>query len=593
MGVGTSLGATFDDSFHQAQNQWNPDKFPSTGEIAPPASASNDDNVQSDLWTQLARTDKSNTPIPIADTDKAAGISIHPAPADTGEPSPAVPFSPSNIEDRRGPDDKGEGLFYPGWKGAFVQDLKNKIVGEPSIPEAPRSPLSDQLGREDAKIEPQIDSRSFLDKGVDDVSDAISLFKDQGSKLGTDTPFSEMPFSEGSKIVNKLFGAGGEERFQTWPERAVRGAIDTFSLPHKVMTGEVPAGSIQEIEKAADLAMTMVGGPAPVAAKMADGTLGSFAGVRARPQAIDKAALYKAQEMEMNGLPKDEIWNQTGFFRGAEDNRWKFEIPDKDMKLKPEAFDTTITPARGGNGGQWDVGGQEATTTVGLKDQKKDFFGQSKPVMLPDVIDHPALFKAYPELKLMKVEPTQPFNSNIGGYGVQSNTLFLKRDLDPEFAKSVIMHEVQHAIQEIEGFSKGGSPKQFKPPKLDELIEDFNKAKQVAEDDIYKKNPDMKPGELGAMKGAIASEIKAEESNGKLSSFLKPYVERAKSLGIYDRLKNIVKTDKIVLEKGQEYFDKYHQLHGEIEARNVQARMKFDWLDRQFNAPFRFKDWNR
>lgn len=37
MGVGTSLGAYFDDDFHFQQNQWNPKKFPSSDEnvVAP------------------------------------------------------------------------------------------------------------------------------------------------------------------------------------------------------------------------------------------------------------------------------------------------------------------------------------------------------------------------------------------------------------------------------------------------------------------------------------------------------------------------------------------------------------------------------
>lgn len=44
-------------------------------------------------------------------------------------------------------------------------------------------------------------------------------------------------FSTGTKIGNRLFGTGGEERYQTWPERMVRSG---FSLPHDVMTGEQP-----------------------------------------------------------------------------------------------------------------------------------------------------------------------------------------------------------------------------------------------------------------------------------------------------------------------------------------------------------------
>src|SRR6185369_6907776 len=60
----------------------------------------------------------------------------------------------------------------------------------------------------------------------------------------------------------------------------VKGFYDTvknaFGLAHDVYGGKIDPMSDQGIERAFDLAGMMVAGPAPVAAKMADGTLGSF-----------------------------------------------------------------------------------------------------------------------------------------------------------------------------------------------------------------------------------------------------------------------------------------------------------------------------
>src|SRR5882672_7761781 len=146
-------------------------------------------------------------------------------------------------------------------------------------------------------------------------------------------------------VLEKLTGSDGGERFQTWPERLARSA---FTLPGDVLSGKVQPGSTQEIERAADLAGLVISGPAPVAAKLADGTLGSFAGVKStalsglpksqrNPELLTK--FYDAQNMELDAMHPDDIWDKTGFFRGA-DQRWRYEISDADAKLKMESFDT-------------------------------------------------------------------------------------------------------------------------------------------------------------------------------------------------------------------------------------------------------------
>src|SRR6202789_1867807 len=41
----------------------------------------------------------------------------------------------------------------------------------------------------------------------------------------------------GDRMVNRLLGTGGEQRYQTWPERMIRSGT---TLPHDVMTGKEP-----------------------------------------------------------------------------------------------------------------------------------------------------------------------------------------------------------------------------------------------------------------------------------------------------------------------------------------------------------------
>jgi hypothetical protein len=108
-----------------------------------------------------------------------------------------------DIEDRRGPNGGTSPDMTPEWKNlpgslnALAVSMGNYLFGTPMIPEAPDTPLSDALGKRDIRIVPQINSRSPLDRAIDDVSDGISIFMPPGRKLGTDIPFTQRKFSDG------------------------------------------------------------------------------------------------------------------------------------------------------------------------------------------------------------------------------------------------------------------------------------------------------------------------------------------------------------------------------------------------------------
>lgn len=87
--------------------------------------------------------------------------------------------------------------------------------------------------------------------------------------------------------------------------------------------------------------------------------------------------------------------------------------------------------------------------------------GQSD--LFSDVFNHPELFKLYPELNHVTVEWVQnkPF---YGTYNKTNMTMELNLDLfkaDPVKFRDTVLHETQHAIQGIEGFTGGGNPGQF------------------------------------------------------------------------------------------------------------------------------------
>lgn len=84
---------------------------------------------------------------------------------------------------------------------------------------------------------------------------------------------------------------------------------------------------------------------------------------------------------------------------------------------------------------------------------------------LENILDHKGLFKQYPNLKRLRVA-FEEGGANINQRGSFDPRTF-QITIDPRLPRgemrSTLLHEVQHAIQNIEGFAKGGTPNQFVP----------------------------------------------------------------------------------------------------------------------------------
>ena len=173
----------------------------------------------------------------------------------------------------------------------------------------------------------------------------------------------------------------------------------------------------------------------------------SYAGRRS--ETANKSLLQEAQEMEFDDADPEAIRQATGWFRGM-DGQWRYEIDDSQATYK-------------------------TTTAVGA-------------TKLKHIYSHPVLFEAYPELAETPVEVTEelPDGANAGTQG-KKILLNANRFADDagklvwsEKNKSTLQHEIQHLIQEEEGFAGGSSvgywaDKLYPPRKNDRLIKRLNK----------------------------------------------------------------------------------------------------------------------
>ena len=232
--------------------------------------------------------------------------------------------------------------------------------------------------------------------------------------------------------------------------------------------------------------------------------------------------LKVAEKMERGKMDAKAIKLATGWERGA-DGKWRYEMPDakiKDMK---------------------DIGGGNI-----VKRFDDDMLWNDG--KLTDVIDAPGLFEAYPQLKDVRIDTDAIMNDmpSNGDYNAKTNTITIHAD-ELKYMNSILNHEIQHAIQHIEGFARGGSPSLIR-------------------------------GEVKKKFNEVTKQIRQLRAEGKEDE-AKALVE--KNRGLYN-----------AYQKNDDY-NSYKSLAGEVEARNVESRMGMTDEERRNSLAEETEDVNR
>ncbi len=198
----------------------------------------------------------------------------------------------------------------------------------------------------------------------------------------------------------------------------------------------------------------------------------SFAGDNALN--ADNEMLKKAKEMYNDFESSETIRKETGWHLGT-DGKWRFEIDDSQMKvftsgdalfrkehpeytrlqeLYDKFWDGTITDAEQKEftdlNKTW--GGELARLRTRL---------QRGNARLADIIQHDVLFENYPQLEDVRIKLVD-LDRATGAYAVDGSEIMIDEDLfrnEYQEAKrdGTLIHEIQHAIQDIEGFAMGAN----------------------------------------------------------------------------------------------------------------------------------------
>ena len=259
----------------------------------------------------------------------------------------------------------------------------------------------------------------------------------------------------------------------------------------------------------------------------------------------DAPAAQKAQELEKAGFTPEAIWRKTGTFRGPE-GELRQEIPDA-MAFKP---------------------------TVGTPEANTRFWNVNEAVL------HPAMRKAYPEMmeETLTTIERKPF-AESGFYQAKVPRTDETVGLDPELyvaardrgsIKSILAHELQHAVQEAEGFAKGGSPRMF-----EKGVALSERGRGVLED---------LRDSLGS--GSLTS---PREIVDNFKYFREGELER---IAAKHKFKTVDELQKFLKEETlqRDPVEQYKRLAGEAEARATQARRGMTMEQRRAKFPYESYD---
>ena len=266
-----------------------------------------------------------------------------------------------------------------------------------------------------------------------------------------------------------------------------------------------------------------------------DADIGGFSVGGINAKTADVGRLADAERMEQGGAGSETVRRETGWYRGY-DGKWRFEIDDSKMRFINHREESRRT---------W---------------------------KLDELIRHDALFAAYPELRDYTVLNFGISDDVEAAFYPGLNRITLDPRLSRAEKRAALIHEIQHAIQLIEGFTAGattdywrGSLKTAEEKQLELRLRDFDAPDIFFEADMRKLLEGTPAAERDAAQTAL------EKHYGEAP--VREYVD------LYNRLRDLR------AEREQDAERAYRNTAGEIEAVDVANRLGLSERQRAETRP--------
>lgn len=308
----------------------------------------------------------------------------------------------------------------------------------------------------------------------------------------------------------------------------------------------------------------------------------SYAGRNANGANLE--SLREAQEMQAAGADMESIRKATGWHEGM-DGKWRWEIDDSKMEYHragdalfgrnhPEYAEQQRLEQKMLYGELTDT--EQArlralTETWGRERNRLSERVERGNARLEDVLDHEELFRAYPQLRHVRVVFDETPKGVLGSFSAEGNQITISEELR-DAPQDVLIHEIQHAIQNAEGFAKG-SNRQYWEEKLTNGDEIQSKGFQEAREKLIQFQLDEANEEVLALRDQL-------EKAGELDDGFREYDriwEEAERRGLdkkineyYDLRENYY--DQLHKPQRSVPSELYYNTAGEIEARDAANR---------------------
>lgn len=227
-----------------------------------------------------------------------------------------------------------------------------------------------------------------------------------------------------------------------------------------------------------------------------EGVKYSYGGLVA--ETADISLLDKAQKMENSGKDSEDIRKETGWFRGY-DGKWRFEIDDSKMEIEKA---------------------------------DKEYLKKYSSTLLGYLVKHNELFDAYPELKDIYIKVKDTNGEGDAYYSPGEKSITINSDslnsLSNTELKKVLIHEIQHAIQDIEGFTPGTDTNDFfKYLNTAGEIEAYDTGDRMNMDSKQRKNtrPDIDRKDVVFAENGVSYFAKIKKSSKEDQSTIKEQIK--------------------------------------------------------------------
>lgn len=360
---------------------------------------------------------------------------------------------------------------------------------------------------------------------------------------------------------------------------------------------ETVQGEVQQSERASE--------PAQTSQETRGSPEGRFSLAGQKARTANSQTLQLAEQMEQEGASREKIWKETGWTRTMDGQSWRFEIDNSEAEYRGGG-DAQFRKDHADYAEYQDLlqkmfEGTISESEMQRMEQLDDIWSgeyarlrervESGNATLADVLQHDSLYEAYPELRDVKVRLESDTGSKNGSYDPSTNTITISEDKPGDSAKvGTMLHEIQHAIQQIEGWESGASPEYWAAREYENGDTASDRAQELYSRilnslDKADQNKVIRYNELDHEMEATFSADPESEAGKRYAKYEAEQDKLYEELYKNEWFRRLLDLQRKMENSQSAYYEMYLNTAGEIEARNVSERYRMAQEERRKTAP--------